>query len=62
MEKCKETGLFSAYVPGLSGAYTQGETLDELRENLKEVIELVLEEGEPVFDSEFIGTQLVEVR
>lgn len=61
VEKCKDTGLFSGYVPGLKGAYTQGETLEELHENLKEVIELVLESGEVELDSEFIETQLVEV-
>jgi|GEM_PF-2271244 predicted RNase H-like HicB family nuclease len=28
---------------------TQGETLDELHQNLQEVIEMLLEDGEPVF-------------
>ena len=37
------------------------QTLDELRDNLKEVLELLLEDGEPEFDSEFVGTQTVEV-
>jgi predicted RNase H-like HicB family nuclease len=57
IEKCKDTGLFVGYVPGFPGAHSQGETLEELRENLKEVIEMLLEDGEPSLDSEFIGTQ-----
>ncbi len=39
-----ETKLYVGIVPGLPGAHTQGATLDELQENLKEVIELCLEE------------------
>jgi predicted RNase H-like HicB family nuclease len=31
--------------------------LEELRDNLIEVIELLLEDGEPNIESEFIGTQ-----
>ncbi len=61
IEKCTETGFYVGYVPGFPGAYTQGETLDELNENLKEVIELLLEEGEPQFETEFVGTQNVVV-
>jgi len=43
IEKDVETGLYVAVVPGIPGAHTQGETLDELRKNLKEVVELCLE-------------------
>lgn len=42
IEKCTETGLYVGFVPGFPGAYSQGETLDELNENLKEVIALLL--------------------
>lgn len=45
IEKCLETGLFVGYIPGLRGAHSQGETLDELNHNLKEVVELLLENG-----------------
>ena len=44
IEKDLETGLYVAVVPGISGAHTQAETLDELQKNLKEVVELCLEE------------------
>ena len=33
--------------------------MDELHENLKEVIEMLLEDGEPIPESEFVGTQTV---
>jgi len=39
-----DTGLYVGVVPGIPGAHTQAETLAELQENLKEVIELCLEE------------------
>ncbi|OIO93199.1 MAG: hypothetical protein AUK03_08560 [Anaerolineae bacterium CG2_30_64_16] len=47
VEKCPDTGLFVGYVPGFPGAHTQAETLDELHVNLREVIEMLLEDGEP---------------
>ena len=59
IEKCSETGLFVGYVPGFPGAHTQAETLDELNKNLKEVIEMLLEDGDPNLNAEFIGTQNV---
>jgi len=61
VEKCSDTGLYVAYVPGFPGAHSQAETLDELRENMREVIEMLLEDGEPNFETEFIGTQEVAV-
>ena len=50
-------------MPGVPGAHTQGATLDELRENLKEVLELCLEEyGEAVDDfPRFVGVQQIEL-
>jgi predicted RNase H-like HicB family nuclease len=53
--------LFVGYVPGFPGAHSQGETLDELQRNLEEVIGMLVEEGEPKLESEFIGTQKVQV-
>ena len=59
VEKCSETGIFVGYVPGFPGAHSQGESLDELNENLREVVEMLLEDGEPVLEAEFVGTQLI---
>ena len=61
IERCAETGLYVGYIPGFAGAHSQGETLDELNASLKEVIEMLLEDGEPTLDAEFVGTQLVAV-
>ncbi|WP_073037998.1 type II toxin-antitoxin system HicB family antitoxin [Desulfacinum infernum] len=47
IEKCPDTGLYVGYVPGFPGAHTQAESLDELRRNLREVIDM-FEDGEPV--------------
>lgn len=61
IERCAETGLYVGYIPGFAGAHSQGETLDELNANLKEVIEMLLEDGEPTLDAEFVGTQLLAI-
>jgi len=61
VERCPETKLYVGYVPGFPGAHSQGRTLDELRDNLREVIQMLLEDGEPRFEAEFIGTQAVLV-
>ena len=61
IEKDPETGLYVGYVPGFPGAHSQAETLDELNENLREVIAMLLEDGEPKLEAEFIGTQTVSV-
>lgn len=49
VERCADTGLFVGYVPGFPGAHSQGKTLDELDAHLKEVVAMLIEEGEPEF-------------
>ena len=61
IEKCSGTGLYVGFVPGFPGAHSQGETLDELNKNLKEVIEMLLDDGQPKMESEFVGIQNVMV-
>ncbi len=61
VERDPETGLYVGHVPGFPGAHTQAVTLDELNRNLREVIELLLENGEPEFETEFVGIQSVLV-
>ena len=58
-----DTKLYVGIVPGLPGAHTQAASLDELHDNLKEVVELCLEElGESVDDlPRFVGLQQIEV-
>ncbi len=65
IEKDPETGLYVAVVPGIPGAHTQAKTLYELQKNLKEVVELCLEEMDPEERKqlpEFVGIQQIEVR
>jgi len=61
IEHCPDTGLYVGYVPGFAGAHSQGATLDELHNNLREVIAMLLEDGEPKLETEFVGTQTVVV-
>lgn len=61
IEKCPDTGLLVGFVPGFPGAHSQGESLDELHGNLREVIKMLLEDGDPELEAEYIGTQLVTV-
>jgi predicted RNase H-like HicB family nuclease len=61
VERDADTGLLVGYIPGFPGAHSQGATLDELQENLREVLAMLLEDGEPQIESEFVGTQLVTV-
>lgn len=58
-----ETKLYVGFVPGIPGAHTQGKSLDELQKNLKEVLELCLEEYREVGEDlpRFIGLQQIEV-
>jgi len=46
VERDTDTGLYVGFVPGMPGAHTQAESLDELNRNLKEVVEMLLEDGE----------------
>lgn len=59
VEKCPDTGLFVGYIPCFLGAHSQGTTLDELNKNLREVVEMLTEDGEPKLETEFIGTQVL---
>ena len=61
IERCPETNLYVGHVPGFPGAHSQAETIDELRGNMVEVIAMLLEDGEPEMESEFVGTQLLQV-
>jgi len=61
IERDPETRLYVGHVPGFAGAHSQGETLDELQRNLKEVVSLLLEDGDPTLDAEFVGIQKVAV-
>lgn len=59
VERCPDTGLYVGYVPGFPGAHSQGGTMEELADDLKEIIAMLLDEGEPRLEAEFVGTQNV---
>ncbi|MFN6570117.1 type II toxin-antitoxin system HicB family antitoxin [Dendronalium sp. ChiSLP03b] len=61
IERDPDTKFYVGYVPGFPGAHSQGETLDELQENLREVIEMLLEDEDLMFETEFIGTQQIVI-
>lgn len=61
VEKDTDTNLYVGYVPGFPGAHSQGETLDELQNNLREVIEMLLEDELTKFETVFVGTQQIMV-
>jgi predicted RNase H-like HicB family nuclease len=58
-----EVSVYVGIVPGVPGAHTQAATLDELKDNLKEVLELCLEEYKGDVDDlpRFVGVQQIEV-
>jgi predicted RNase H-like HicB family nuclease len=61
----RETGLYVGTIPGLAGAHSQGATLDELQQNLREVLELIVEErashGDSIEIQPFVGLQQITV-
>ena len=61
VERDPVTGLLVGYVPGFPGAHSQAASLDELNANLREVVAMLLEDGEPKLEAEFVGTQSVAV-
>ena len=64
IERDRETNLYVGIVPGIPGAHTQAESLDELQANLKEVLELCLDEMDPEGRRhlpEFAGIQQIEM-
>lgn len=54
-----EDGIYVGEVPQLKACYSQGKTVDELMKNIREVIEMCLEELEEESTTEFIGIQKV---
>ena len=58
IKKCSDTGLYVGYIPDLPGAHSQAETLAELQKNLQEVLELLLEDGEPKMKAEYVGRDI----
>ena len=56
-----EDGLYVGEVPQLHACYSQGRTIDELMSNIREVVELCLEDEELGSIPEFVGVQKIEL-
>lgn len=61
VERDLETGLLIGSVLGWVGAHSQGATHEELERRLTEVISMLLEDGEPKLESEFVTLQTIRV-
>ena len=61
IERDAEAGLLVGYIPGFRGAHSQGASMEELQRNLAEVVAMLLEDGEPDLEAEFVGTHTVRV-
>ena len=62
VEQDPETGLYVGYIPGFPGAHSQADTLNELNTNLREVVEILSEDGEPILEGESVDTQRMSLR
>ncbi len=61
IERDLATGLLVGSIPGIPGAHTQGETLEEVQANLIEVLSLLQEQGADAAESEFVATAVLRV-
>ncbi len=61
IQRCPDTGVYIGHVPGIPGAHSQADSLDELNANLAEVLALIFEDGEPAPQADFVGIQTVHV-
>jgi len=61
MIEIDEDGYFIVSCPSFKGCHSYGETIDEALENIKEAIELCLEEQEPEPVNKFVGFRELEI-
>lgn len=63
IEKDQDTGMYVGEVPGIPGCHSQGETIEKLMGNMREVLQLCLEEEKSQIPKlpKFIGTQQIEL-
>jgi len=58
-----EDGIYVAKVPDIIGCYTQGKTVEQAMERIKEAIQVCLEaDDEEIMPLKFIGVQQLEVK
>ena len=58
-----EDGIYVAKVPDIPGCYTQGKTIEQVMEKIREAIQVCLEsETEELTPLKFVGLQQVEMK
>ena len=58
-----EDGIYVANVPDISGCYTQGRTVEQAMERIREAIQVCLEaDDEEILPMKFIGVRQLEVK
>ena len=57
-----EEGGYIAYIEEIPGVNTQGETLEEAKENLKEALEMVTEAYREIAEKQFSGKKVIKER
>ncbi len=55
-----EDGFYLAECPVLEGCYTQGNTIEDALKNIKEAIQLCLEEKEAAYIPQEVGLHFVQ--
>jgi predicted RNase H-like HicB family nuclease len=55
----KVRGWYIGYVEELPGANTQGRTLKEVRDNLREAVELILQANRELLEKEIRGKRVI---
>lgn len=58
-----EDGIYVANVPDIPGCYTQGRTVEQAMERIREAIQVCLEaDDEEILPMKFIGVRQLEVK
>jgi predicted RNase H-like HicB family nuclease len=55
----KVNDWYIGYVEELTGANSQGRTLEEVRENLQEAVELILQANRELAEKELVGKDVI---
>lgn len=59
--RCPITQSYVGHIPGWDGAYCQAETIRDLKNDMKEITSMLLEEGEPKLSEEFVGVETISI-
>lgn len=57
-----EKGWYIASVPDIPGCYTQGRTIEQVIERIKEAVEVCLESDDDIKPLDFVGVRNIEIK